>query len=85
MASNIEERVRDALVALHFQPDEIHLEKTMSGSVGGHIVSGSFAGQSQMERQDRLWEGLRDHLQPVELIKIVALLTVTPDEIADEK
>lgn len=84
MAANIQQDVERALQILNFRPEEIHLETTASGSVGGHIVSGSFSGQSQMERQDRLWEGLKSNLREDQLFKIVALLTVTPEEIADE-
>ena len=84
MATDSSERVRTALESLQFKPDEIHLELTRSGSVGGHIVSASFTGQSQMERQEQLWKGLKNQLRPDELVKIVALLTMTPEEIADD-
>ncbi|TAK27091.1 MAG: hypothetical protein EPO40_18275 [Myxococcaceae bacterium] len=84
MADDIKSRVEGALLAMSFKPEDIHLETTASGSVGGHIVSGSFAGQTQMERQEHLWEGLRSNLKPDQIFKIVALLTVTPEEIEDE-
>ena len=58
MATDTSERVTIALKNLQFKPEEIHLESTQSGSVGGHIVSASFTGQSQMERQEQLWKGL---------------------------
>lgn len=79
------EQVTSTLKKLHFASPEIHLEKTSSGKVGGHVVSVSFTGKSQIERQHDLWKGLRSNLVPDELNKIVAILTVTPEEIGDDE
>ena len=80
----MEEKVRDALVASGFSADQIHLEQTESGNVGGFVISPRFAGQSHIARQDALWNDLRKHLQPDVLHCIVAILTMTPAEVDDD-
>ncbi len=77
-------KLKTVLRKLGFTDDELHLELTTSGRVGGHIVSEAFRGESQMNRQDRLWADLARQLTKAELAKIVAILTVTPEEIGDE-
>lgn len=84
MVNNFETRLRNALSQLQFSPEQVHLESTDSGKIGGHIISAHFTGKSQLERQNLLWEGLEQQLEPDELKQIVALLTVTPEEIADD-
>jgi hypothetical protein len=38
---------------------------------------------SQLDRQDLLWRVLEKELPPDVAVRIVAILTVTPEEIAD--
>lgn len=78
----MEERLREALRALGFKDSEIQLDSTPDGMVGGVLVSERFAGQSQEGRQNALWDGLRKHLEPDELERIVLIMTMTPREIA---
>ena len=78
------DHVKSALRKLDFGDDEIHLEQTSSGKVGGHLLSSSFDGKSQLDRQNELWTGLRQNLDPPELARIVAILTVTPEEIGSD-
>jgi acid stress-induced BolA-like protein IbaG/YrbA len=80
----MEEEVRKALLAQGFTPDQIYLEQTQSGNVGGFVVSPRFAGHSQVSRQETLWSELRKHLTPEHLQRIVSILTMTPDEIDDD-
>jgi acid stress-induced BolA-like protein IbaG/YrbA len=80
----MEEEVRNALLAAGFAADQIHLELTPAGNVGGFVVSARFAAQSQLERQEALWTDLRTRLGAEQLHRIVSILTMTPDEIDDD-
>jgi len=78
-----EEKVRWALLAGSFADSEVSLDVTTSGRVGGFFVSSDFAGMSQVDRQEKLWEHLEAHLSRDELVKIVSILTLTPDEVKE--
>lgn len=78
----MEEHLREALRVLGFAEAEVQLERAGGGKVGGVLVSRKFAGKSQEERQDELWAALRAKLPPDELVQIVAIMTMTPEEIA---
>jgi acid stress-induced BolA-like protein IbaG/YrbA len=78
----MEQRLREVLRELGYTDDEIFLEAAGGGKVAGYIISEAFRGESQINRQDQLWAKLRQHLGPDELIKIVAVLTMTPTEAA---
>jgi acid stress-induced BolA-like protein IbaG/YrbA len=80
----MEEEVRAALLAVGFTADQIQLEETQRGNVGGFVISPRFVGQSQVERQEALWADLRRHLAPDQLHRIVSILTMTPDEVDDD-
>jgi len=62
-----------------FSP-QFDLEKTPSGRVGGFIVSPTFEGMSQFDRQHLVWDYLDKVFGPDRLTNIVTLVTVTPDE-----
>lgn len=79
----MEEEVRRALLAAGFTAEQLYLEVTQSGNIGGFVISPSFAGQSQVARQDALWAELRRHLGPDRLRRIVSILTMTPEEVDD--
>lgn len=76
------QRLKEALVALGYKESEIQLENAGSGKLGGVLITESFEGVSQEDRQQQLWDGLRGKLSPDELIQIVAIMTMTPNEIA---
>lgn len=78
----MEEQLKEVLRALGFEEAEVQLERAGGGKVGGVLVSRKFAGKSQEERQNELWAGLRAKLSPDELVQIVAIMTMTPEEIA---
>jgi acid stress-induced BolA-like protein IbaG/YrbA len=80
----VEEQVKIALIAAGYTADEIHLETTRSGNVGGFVISPRFSGLSQLDRQDVLWADLRKRLSPEQLQRIVSILTMTPDEVEDD-
>ena len=76
----MENEVRQALVAEGFADEEIQLEETASGKVSGFVVSTQFEGKTQLDRQDFLWAHLRNRLKDEQLIQIIAILTMTPEE-----
>lgn len=78
------EEVTRALKRAGYVDDEIHLELTESGRVGGYLVSKKFEGMAQKKRQDTLWKQLAKHLDENKVSKIVAILTMTPAEIEDD-
>jgi acid stress-induced BolA-like protein IbaG/YrbA len=77
-----QQRLKNVLVQLGYTDDEVRLEEAGGGKVGGVLVSGRFAGRSQEERQQELWAALRKNMKPEDLLDIVALMTMTPEEIA---
>lgn len=80
----MEEEVRLALNQAGFSETEIYLEQTPLGNMGGYVVSSRFEGQSQLDRQEWLWEELRRRLSPETLHRIVSILTMTPAEVDDD-
>lgn len=80
----VEEEVRRALIAAGFAADEIDLETTPNGNVGGFLISLKFIGKPQLVRQEELWAVLRRSLDPGTLRRIVSILTMTPDETDDD-
>jgi acid stress-induced BolA-like protein IbaG/YrbA len=78
----MERRLRQVLRDLGYTDDEIFLEAAGRGRVAGYIISEAFRGESQINRQDQLWAKLREQLRPDELTSIVAVLTMTPTEVA---
>jgi stage V sporulation protein SpoVS len=81
MDESLKEKVAAAL-AEACKPDdrpEIQLDDAGS-SIGGLIVSGSFAGKSPHERQDHIWHFLDQKLNPHERTRISFIVTETPEE-----
>ena len=62
------------------QSPEFDLEETPNGKVGGFVISKTFAGKSQIERQNMLWDYIDKNLSKEQILHIVSLVTVTPDE-----
>ena len=58
---------------------EFDLEEA-SGKVTGVLISKTFEGMSQLDRQDLVWNYLKGVFDPGELLDIVVLITVTPNE-----
>jgi acid stress-induced BolA-like protein IbaG/YrbA len=59
------------------------LEET-AGKVGGFVISSSFAGKPQLDRQNMLWDYLDRHLDREQILHIVSLVTLTPDEAKED-
>lgn len=60
------------------------LEETPNGKVGGFVISPSFAGKPQLDRQNMLWDYLDHHLNRKQVLHIVSLVTLTPDEAKED-
>jgi len=80
----MEEEVKLALSQVGFTDSQVWLETTESGNLGGYVVSPLFEGQSQLDRQEWLWNELKNRLSPETLHHIVSILTMTPAEIDDD-
>jgi|APCry1669188970_1035186.scaffolds.fasta_scaffold427548_1 acid stress-induced BolA-like protein IbaG/YrbA len=63
---------------------QLELEETPNGKVGGFIISPTFVGKSQIERQNMVWDYLDGHLNRDQILHIVSLVTVTPDETKED-
>ena len=63
---------------------EFELEETPMGKVGGFIISPTFAGKSQIERQNLIWDYLDHELDKTQILHIVTLVTVTPEEAQED-
>ncbi len=79
---DLQEKLKRVLEAA-LKMTECHLETSATGRVGGLVVSEAFGGRSQVQRQELIWAELRKHLAPEELIQVMALLTLTPEELGD--
>jgi len=55
-------------------------DQTPEGRVIATIVSGSFEGKSEYQRQDELWQVFEDELSEDEKARIVIVIANTPDE-----
>ena len=58
----------------------LDFKETPTHKVGGFIVSKTFLDMDQLDRQNKVWNYLEEVLQPEELMNIVSLVTVTPEE-----
>ena len=58
----------------------LELEETPAHKLSGFIVSKTFLDMDQLDRQNKIWDYLEGVLQPDELLNIVSLVTITPDE-----
>jgi acid stress-induced BolA-like protein IbaG/YrbA len=56
---------------------------TPEGRYSGFVISESFTGKSQIERQDMLWDTLDNMLDEEKNMKIIGLLTMTPAEVEE--
>ena len=68
------------IINAEFGENAADLEVLESGRVSGFVVSVRFDDKSDKERQDMLWEALREKLSQEELLNVSFLITLTPDE-----
>lgn len=76
----IKEELNTVLLQIGLENPILELEETPAGRVGGFVISESFSGKSQIERQNLLWDKLDKILDREKRFKIIALLTMTPAE-----
>ena len=79
--AGLKTKLKGALEVMGYDPDDVKLEDAGEGKVAGYVVSTKFKGKTQAQRQELIWDGLRRKLSPKDLVKIVAILTMTPREI----
>lgn len=80
----MENAVREVLLKLGFDEEELFLEVTERGNIGGYILSDRFDNQSQVERQEWLWSKLDSQLSGQTRQRVIAILTMTPEEVDDD-
>lgn len=84
--TELKDIVRDAILrAPGISGARVELEVAQSGTVGGFVISDGFAGLTQIERQDLLWDHFDDTLSADVRAQVVMLLTMTPDEVRDDE
>jgi acid stress-induced BolA-like protein IbaG/YrbA len=59
---------------------EIDMEESGSGKIVGFVVSKSFEGMSQTERQNYVWDHLEKELSEEQHKRIRVIITMTPEE-----
>jgi acid stress-induced BolA-like protein IbaG/YrbA len=79
----IQLEVRNTLNNLGLLNPRIELEKSSDGRIGGFVISDSYKGLSQIERQNMLWEQLSKLLDKEKQRQIMAILTMTPSEVEE--
>ncbi len=77
------EELETLLLQIGLENPIFEIGVTDTGRVGGFVVSKSFSGKSQIERQDMLWDKLDEILDEEKQLKIIALLTMTPAEVEE--
>ena len=65
-----------------FPGGEVDLERRGSDRVSGFLIWSGFEGREQIERQHEVWKVLRTQLELVDQLKVAAILTLTPEEMA---
>ncbi len=76
----LKEELKDILFKIGLENPEMEIEVTKTGRVGGFVISESFSGKSQIDRQNMLWDKLDRILDEEKRLNIVGLLTMTPAE-----
>jgi len=80
---DIREELEKIILQLGLDNPKLELELTPTGRIGGFIISDSFLGKSQIERQNMLWDKLDNILDEEINSKVIGLLTMTPDEVEE--
>ncbi len=69
------------VLADRFADFDHHLQKVReTGRITGFIISTSFRGKDDNKRQDMLWNELRAKLPSEDLLRIGAIVAMTPEE-----
>jgi acid stress-induced BolA-like protein IbaG/YrbA len=65
---------------LALEDPSFELERLPSGKISGAVISPSFRGQTDTERQRRIWDVLDKHFGAESVHVVGTLLAYTPDE-----
>lgn len=95
-AANIEEKrpllnefisqLKSVLQAEFSSAQEIILEPASDGErIKGMIISASFAGMDDADRQDHVWDVLEEKLSQIEQRRVLSLIAYTPEEYREFK
>ena len=66
------------------QSPVLDLEKRPNGKLGGFLISPTFFGKSQLDRQNMVWDYLDAHLSKDDVLKVFPLIAVTPAEMGED-
>jgi acid stress-induced BolA-like protein IbaG/YrbA len=69
-----------ALLRAHFPQSEIEMEPRTDGRVSGFLIWEGFVGSEHIERQRMVWDLIRKELPRDEQARVIAVLTLTPEE-----
>jgi acid stress-induced BolA-like protein IbaG/YrbA len=70
------------LLQKHFPGSQLEIERASGDRVGGFLIWGGFSGVEQIERQRAVWKVLRQSLSASDQLRVAAILTLTPEEMA---
>jgi acid stress-induced BolA-like protein IbaG/YrbA len=76
----LEKRILEVLDASGVHIFHSNFELSATGNIGGILTSNDFSGLDEIERQELVWDKLKNKLTKNEQEHIVSLITVTPDE-----
>lgn len=65
---------------LQLHDPDFELERLPSGKLSGAVISRTFQGQPDTERQRRIWDALDRRFGPESIQEVGTLLAYTPDE-----
>ncbi len=80
--ASLKEKIEKALVSQEsgIMDPIVDIEETSTNRVAGFIISNTFLDMDQLDRQNKVWNYIERVLQQEEALRIVSLVTVTPDE-----
>ncbi len=80
--ASLKEKIEKALVSQEsgIMDPIVDIEETSTNKVAGFIISNTFLDMDQLDRQNKVWNYIERVLQQEEALRIVSLVTVTPDE-----
>jgi hypothetical protein len=75
-----QERVRDVLQSLPLERPEIYVVPAESGRLIATVVSESFDGMDEAERQERVWDAMLRQMTPLERSGVEFVFTISPHD-----
>ncbi len=80
--ASLKEKIEKALVspASGIVDPIVDIEETSTNKVAGFIISNTFLDMDQLDRQNKVSNYIERVFQQEEALRIVSLVTVTPDE-----